>query len=175
MTIAEFPRRRSLTLLFLGLPIIAAVWVADAGRFALALSAVTLPLGVVDFFWQLRTPLVAIHPGEIVLHVALVRPTQRLSFPEIAAWAHTDSWVAFERLDAKRTWVHLMPLARADRERLIQHLHELGLGQPGYAGVTAADIAAHARRLWLWAGLGTGVALLGSLAVVLWALFCLGH
>ena len=155
MYVTEFRRTRKLPVLALAGSAFALVGAANAETWMLVLAGITVPLGIADTWWQLRTPLLRFTPSEIVIHIALLRRTRRLAFAEVAAWAHSDAWLAFDTLHSERIRIHLMPIPKSERVRLVEHLDALSLGQPGFAGINADDLASRMRRSLIFWILGT--------------------
>ncbi|HKJ25429.1 MAG TPA: hypothetical protein VKB65_11440 [Myxococcota bacterium] len=167
--VAEFWRASHWQVFGLGMAVVALVGASDGSKVSLGLAAVTIPFAIAEAVITRRFPFVALTGSEIVVRTSLVR-RRRLAYPEVAAWAHSHPWLAFETLHGRRIHIHLQNLEPEDRARLIRRLEALGLGQPGFAGVTAADLRRRTWRIRLLMAVSFVLIVAGTTAYALWAI-----
>jgi hypothetical protein len=130
------------------------------------LGLTSLTIGFADFVWQQRNPLVVLYTSLIEIRSGLLTRPHRLSYTELAGWAHSARWLGFETIQAKRIYVPLQLLKKSERIRLGENPQSLKLGQPGFVALSRRDLEWRERKI-----LG---AVIPFATVTLMALFWLG-
>lgn len=154
MDTVEF--RRSLTLPLVGLLGAATgmVGAIQSQPWFLLLTMAGLVIGIPDLIWQRRNPLLLFSPSQLEIRLAFLGRNHQLSYVEVAGWASSKNWLGIETLQSKRIYVPLRVLTKASRERLIEHMQSLNLGQPGFGGITRRDLERRHRTVVLAAVVG---------------------
>jgi hypothetical protein len=107
-----------------------------------------LAIGVADFLWQRRNPLITFSPSVIVIKPGFLSRTHQLSYTEVAGWAQSTRLVGFETIQSKRIYLPLLQLKKPERIRLLKHLESLNLGQPGFVGFSQRNLERRERMIW---------------------------